>query len=40
MDEEVAVAATRGVARVFDLHALKAFAPDRRVRLRPSRSGY
>jgi quercetin dioxygenase-like cupin family protein len=32
MDEEVAVAATRGVARVFDLHALKAFAPDRRVR--------
>lgn len=32
MDEEVAGAATRGVARVFDLHALKAFAPDRRVR--------
>jgi quercetin dioxygenase-like cupin family protein len=32
MDEEVAVAATRGVARVFDLHELKAFAPDRRVR--------
>jgi quercetin dioxygenase-like cupin family protein len=32
MDEEVAVAATRGVARVFDLQALKAFAPDRRVR--------
>jgi quercetin dioxygenase-like cupin family protein len=32
MDEEVAVAAIAGVAQVFDLHALKAFAPDRRVR--------
>ncbi|HKB24767.1 MAG TPA: cupin domain-containing protein [Methylomirabilota bacterium] len=32
MDDEVAVAATTGVAQVFDLHALKAFAPDRRVR--------
>jgi len=32
MEEDVAVAATRGVARVFDLHELKAFAPDRRVR--------
>jgi quercetin dioxygenase-like cupin family protein len=32
MDDDVAVAATTGVAQVFDLHALKAFAPDRRVR--------
>src|SRR5216684_4318233 len=32
MDDEVAVAATTRVAQVFDLHALKAFAPDRRVR--------
>ncbi len=32
MDDEVAMAATTGVAQVFDLHALKAFAPDRRVR--------
>ena len=32
MDDEVAVAATTGVAQLFDLHALKAFAPDRRVR--------
>jgi quercetin dioxygenase-like cupin family protein len=32
MDEDVAVATTRGVAQVFDLHALKAFAPDKRVR--------
>jgi quercetin dioxygenase-like cupin family protein len=32
MDDEVAVVATTGVAQVFDLHALKAFAPDRRVR--------
>jgi quercetin dioxygenase-like cupin family protein len=32
MDEEVAVAAATGVAQVFDLHALKAFAPDKRVR--------
>src|SRR5256885_11420123 len=31
MDEQVAVATT-GVAQVFDLHALKAFAPDKRVR--------
>lgn len=32
MDDEVAVATTSGVAQVFDLHALKAFAPDKRVR--------
>ena len=32
MNEDVAVAAKRGVAQVFDLHALKAFAPDKRVR--------
>ena len=32
MDEEPAVATTTGVAHVFDLHALKAFAPDKRVR--------
>src|SRR5437773_7061324 len=32
MDEQVAVAATTGVAQVFDLHTLKAFAPDKRVR--------
>ena len=32
MDDDVAVAATTGVAQVFDLHALKAFAPDKRVR--------
>src|SRR5438128_1134760 len=32
MGEQVAVAATTGVAQVFDLHALKAFAPDKRVR--------
>ena len=32
MDDEVAVAASAGVAQVFDLHALKAFAPDKRVR--------
>jgi quercetin dioxygenase-like cupin family protein len=32
MDDEGAVAATTGVAQVFDLHALKAFAPDKRVR--------
>ena len=30
--DETAVPTTTGVARVFDLHALKAFAPDRRVR--------
>jgi mannose-6-phosphate isomerase-like protein (cupin superfamily) len=32
MDDETAVAATTGVAQVFDLHALKAFAADKRVR--------
>ena len=32
MDEESAVPRTTGVAQVFDLHALKAFAPDKRVR--------
>src|SRR5260370_9199713 len=32
MNEDVAVAASTGVAQVFDLHALKAFAPDKRVR--------
>jgi quercetin dioxygenase-like cupin family protein len=32
MDEDVAVAPTQGVAQVYDLHALKAFAPDKRVR--------
>lgn len=32
MDDEAAVATLNGVAQVFDLHALKAFAPDRRVR--------
>jgi hypothetical protein len=32
MDDETAVATTAGVAQVFDLHALKAFAPDKRVR--------
>ena len=32
MNEDVAVAATTGVTQVFDLHALKAFAPDKRVR--------
>ena len=30
--DETATATTTGVARVFDLHALKAFAPDKRVR--------
>jgi quercetin dioxygenase-like cupin family protein len=30
--DETAVATTTAVAQVFDLHALKAFAPDRRVR--------
>jgi len=30
--DETAVAATTGVAQVFDLNALKAFAPDKRVR--------
>src|SRR2546422_10818398 len=32
MDDEVAVAATTRAAQVFDLYALKAFAPDKRVR--------
>ena len=32
MDEESAVATTTGVAQVFDLHGLKAFAADKRVR--------
>jgi len=32
MDDEAAVATVNGVAQVFDLHALKAFAPDKRVR--------
>ena len=32
MDDETAVAVTTGVAQVFDLHALKDFAADRRVR--------
>ena len=32
MDDAVAVAVTTGVAQVFDLHALKDFAPDKRVR--------
>jgi len=32
MDEPASPTATRGVAQVFDLHALKAFAADKRVR--------
>jgi len=32
MDDDVVVAARAGVAQLFDLHALKAFSPDRRVR--------
>jgi quercetin dioxygenase-like cupin family protein len=32
MDDEAGVATVNGVAQVFDLHALKAFAPDKRVR--------
>jgi quercetin dioxygenase-like cupin family protein len=32
MDEESAAPHTAGVAQVFDLHTLKAFAPDKRVR--------
>jgi quercetin dioxygenase-like cupin family protein len=32
MDEPTAGAVTTGVAEVFDLHALKDFAPDKRVR--------
>jgi len=31
-DETAAPSVARGVAEVFDLHALKAFAPDKRVR--------
>jgi quercetin dioxygenase-like cupin family protein len=30
--DEAATATTRGVAKLFELHALKAFAPDKRVR--------
>src|ERR671934_2184262 len=32
MDERAADAVTSGVAQVFDLHVLKDFAPDKRVR--------
>jgi quercetin dioxygenase-like cupin family protein len=32
MDDETATATVTGCAEVFDLHALKAFAPDKRVR--------
>src|SRR5882762_7230702 len=32
MDDDVATGTTAGVAQVFDLHALKAFAGDKRVR--------
>ena len=32
MEDETAVATVTGVAQMFDLHALKAFAPDKRVR--------
>ena len=32
MDDERAVATVKGSAQVYDLHALKAFAPDKRVR--------
>jgi quercetin dioxygenase-like cupin family protein len=32
MEDEIRVANTTSVAQVFDLHALKAFAPDKRVR--------
>jgi hypothetical protein len=32
MDDEIAAGTTTGVAQVFDLHALKAFARDKRVR--------
>jgi quercetin dioxygenase-like cupin family protein len=32
MDDQAGVTATTGVAQLFDLHALKAFAPDKRVR--------
>ena len=30
--DETAVASVNGVAQLFDLHALKAFAPEKRVR--------
>jgi hypothetical protein len=30
MDDETATATVTGCAQVFDLHALKAFAPDKR----------
>ena len=30
--DDTAVASVTGAAEVFDLHALKAFAPDKRVR--------
>src|SRR5258708_2352528 len=39
MNEDVAVAATTGVAQVFDLHALKDFASDKRVRKMLFKSG-
>ena len=32
MEEELAAPRTTGIAQVFDLHTLKAFAPDKRVR--------
>ena len=32
MDDQAGVTATTRVAQLFDLHALKAFAPDKRVR--------
>ena len=32
MDDETVIPATAGVAQVFDLHALKAFGADKRVR--------
>ena len=32
MNDETAAATVNDVAQVFDLHALKAFAPDKRVR--------
>ena len=32
MDDEIAVETNTGVAQVFDLHALKGFATDKRVR--------
>ena len=38
MDETAAPAVVRGMAQVFDLQALKAFAPDKRVRRRARRA--